>query len=117
MCYVRSGIFFSVFLVAVFLICRVGVTTIHTSESNVKNMNMVLFAVLFFVLLCGFDFFYELFNMQHDDGRDETSRRRIKIKSVDKRWMHTLFVFVYVAFANFITHADFFAGSNVETSK
>lgn len=107
LCYVRSQVFLVAILVGLFLIGRVGVTTFHTGESDIKSMNVVLYAILFFVLLCGFDFFFELFNIESEDTR-KPSTKRFSLRSIDKRWMHTLFVFVYIAFANFVTHADKF---------
>lgn len=98
MCYVRSGVFMFVVLVTLFLIGRVGVTLVHTGETDVRSMHVVLFAIIFFGLLCGFDFFYELFNIESDEGKG----KRYKMRSIDKRWLHNIFVFIYIAFVNFI---------------
>lgn len=95
-CYVRAGIILSIVVTFIFLLTRTGITTTHTEYSDSKVMSHVLFSILFLVLLCGFDLFYELFNFNME------SLTKMTLKSEDKRWMHNLIVIAYVFFSNFV---------------
>lgn len=96
-CYIRSGIFLFVLLASIFVIAHVGVTRAPTSVRDVKSMGGLLFGVAFFVILCGFDFVYELFNVRGGQ-RDQSAT----ITAQSRRWMHVLFVFSYIIFVNFV---------------
>lgn len=104
-CYVRSGIFLYVLLATVFIVAHVGVTRALTTSHDVKSMAGLLFGIAFFVILCGFDFIYELFNIR---GSVDKSKP-YTISSQDRRWLHVSFVYSYIVFINFVQSTQKFA--------
>ena len=98
LCYVRLGVFVVVCGSAIILLGSVGVTKLNIEYLTIDHMNTVLFVVLYAILLCGYDAFYELLNMNF---RYEGDNKRLKYS--DKRWMHILIVYIYIVFVNFIS--------------
>lgn len=102
-CYVRSGVFLFIALASVFVVAHVGVTRAVTTTRDVKSMAGLLFAIAFFVILCGFDFIYELFNIREGLGGQNS------ITSQTKRILHVMFVYSYIIFVNFVQSTQKFA--------
>lgn len=92
-CYIRSGIFLFILLITIFVVAHVGVTRAVTPVRDVKSMTGLLFGIVFFVILCGFDFVYELFNVRSDGLQHQ-------ITAKSKRWLHVMFVGSYIVFFN-----------------
>lgn len=94
MCWFRGGI------IVVAVICGFFVAFHHNPNLDMHQwidlgvMQLTLYSIALVVILCGFDFIYEAFNVRQ--GKSYVS-------SFDKTWMNISFVSVYIAFSTFLT--------------
>ena len=100
-CYIRSGIAAYVVISAVLCVTCIGVSKVGFGDGTLKSMLCVTFAIALVVILCGFDMFYELFYIR--PAPSEKTESKSDSVMLDKRYLHILFVYIYITFANFLT--------------
>lgn len=101
-CYIRSGITTYVVTSAVLFLTNVSVSKISLGDGTLKVMFSVAFAIAAVVILCGFDMFYELFYIRPPPSTDPKQDKKSSRFTSDKRYMHLIFVYVYISFVNFM---------------